>query len=87
MNKNAEIQILQIKPGNMKKMIILNCYRPPSGNVDSFVDHIYNALDQVEKLEEFEVYLCGGFNIDYGKPNSAGYRKLNNLEWKYNLNY
>lgn len=85
MNKNAEIQVFQLKPRNIKKMIILNCYRPPSGNIDSFLGHICNILDRIEKLDEFEVYICGDMNIDYSQRTSPGCKKLKNLETKYNL--
>lgn len=84
-NQNAEIQALQIKPGCIKKMIILNCYRPPAGNIDAFMDHLYNILDQIDKLHEFEIYICGDFNIDYGLTTSPGFRKLKALESKYGL--
>lgn len=43
-NRNAEIQVLQLKCGHLKKMVLLNCCRPPSGNVDSFLDHVNNIL-------------------------------------------
>lgn len=85
MNKNAEIQVLQIKPRNIRKMIIVNCYRPPNGNIDSFLDHLQSILDQIDKLEEFELYICSDMNIDYGQPKSPGYKKLKNFEAKYNV--
>lgn len=84
-NKNAEIQVLQIKPGHIKKMVILNCYRPPSGNIDAFMDHIYNILDQINKLNEYKIYVCGDFNIDYGQPNLPGFKKLKAFQSKYGL--
>lgn len=85
MNKNAEIQVLQLKPRNIKKMIVLNCYHPPSGNTDSFLGHLYSILDGIDKLDEFEIYICGDMNMDYNLSNSPGFKKLKNLEIKYNL--
>lgn len=85
MDRNAEIQVFQLKPRNIKKMIILNCYRPPSGNTDTFLDHLHSILDQIEKLDEFEIYICGDMNIDYNLTNSPGFKKLKHLETKYNL--
>lgn len=40
-NEDAEIQTLMIKFGNIRKILLLNCYRPPSGNIDSFLSWIY----------------------------------------------
>lgn len=85
MNKHAEIQAFQLKPGNIKKMAILNCYRPPSGNIDCFLGHLQSVLDQIDKLNEYELYICGDMNIDYGATNSPGFKKLKNLEAKYGL--
>lgn len=83
MNKNAEIQVFHLKPRNIRKMIILNCYRPPSGNVDAFLDHIHTILDRIVKIDEYEIFICGDMKIDYSQNSSPGYRKLKNLETKY----
>lgn len=66
-------------------MIILNCYRPPSGSIDAFLDHVYNVLDQVYNLSEFEIHLCGDCNVDYSLTTSSGYKKLKTLEVIYGL--
>lgn len=34
---NSEVQVLSIKVGNMKKIMLVNCYRPPSGSVPAFL--------------------------------------------------
>lgn len=34
---DAEIQALEVKIGQIREMIIVNCYRPPSGSVPKFL--------------------------------------------------
>lgn len=84
-NDNAEIQVLNIKPGKIRKMTLLNCYRPPAGATDAFVNHICQILDEIEGIDEREIYICGDMNIPYNQTNTIGYRKLKMLENKYNL--
>lgn len=84
-SKDAEIQVVDLKIGHMKKMLVLNCYRPPSGKIESFFDHLFNTLDAIPKIDEYECYICGDFNIPYNLVSSPGYKKLKILEHKYNL--
>lgn len=84
-DKDAEIQILSLKIGLAKKMIIVNCYRPPSGKIDLFLDNLQSSLDQIPHLAEFEVYVCGDLNIPYNLTTSPGFKKLHSFENKYNL--
>lgn len=67
--RDAEIQVLEFKAGHQKKMILPNCYRPPSGKVETFIDHIHNILDSFCQLNKFELYICGVFNIPYNQVN------------------
>lgn len=66
-------------------MIVVNCYRPPSGSIESFLHHLHSILDGINKLDEFEIFICGDMNINYSQSNSPGLKKLKNLESKYNL--
>lgn len=84
-NRDAEIQISGLKLGHAKKMLITNCYRPPSGKVDQFIGSLLSILDQIPHLDEFEILICGDFNIPYNKLSSPGYKKLRAFESKYNL--
>lgn len=84
-NRNAEIQVSGLKLGHVKKMIVVNCYRPPSGKIENFIDSIQSTLDSIPHLNEFEVYICGDLNIPYNLSSSPGYKKLRTFEMKYNL--
>lgn len=82
---DTEILITELKIGHVKKMIVVNCYRPPSGNVANFFDNLENALDQIRKIDEYELYINRDLNIPYNITDSPEYRKLKMFERKYNL--
>lgn len=84
-NPNIEIQFLEAKIGNLKKMILINCYRPPSGKISEFFYFLYESLDQIPKFEEYEIFLCGDLNIPYGDDGSGDFGKLRAFERKYSL--
>lgn len=42
--KDAEIYITEIKIGHIRKMLIANCYRPPSGKTKDFFDQLGTYL-------------------------------------------
>lgn len=82
---DVELQLLDIKVGQNKKMIIANCYRPPSGVVNECFNRIENSLDTIDNLEEYEIYINGDFNIAYNLENTSEFKKLKQFERKYNL--
>lgn len=82
---DIELLITELKIGHVKKMIVINCYRPPSGNVANCLDQIENVLDNIHKVEEYELYINGDMNIAYNSPDSPDLKKLKIFERKYNL--
>lgn len=81
-NADCELQLIEIKPGNIRKSQVLNCYRPPTGSINNFMDYIHDALDAVAHLDEYDTYVCGDFNIPYNDTTSTGTNKLKLLESK-----
>ena len=65
-NQNIELQCLMLRPHSQKKYNLLNVYRPPSGNLQLFLDTIVEHLDQITSLDNSETFLMGDFNIDIG---------------------
>lgn len=81
--KEVELMILEICLPATRPMIIVNCYRPPSENVDSALNEIKKVLDEVP-LDD-ELYVVGDLNLDYSCTGSPTYRKLINIERSYHL--
>lgn len=48
--------------------MIVNCYRPPSGSIAEFFSDLHNALDNIDRLDEFKLFVLGDFNIPYNCP-------------------
>lgn len=77
---NVEMLITDLKIGQAKKMIVVNCYRPPSGKVAECFAEIEGSLDKIDKLAEFELYINGDFNIAYNNPELPEFKKLKIFE-------
>lgn len=64
--------------------MLVNCYRPPSGSVPCFFDEFRLVLDNIDKLDEHELYVLGDLNIPYNIPLPA-LSKMKSFENTYNL--
>ena len=82
---HIELQALNIKGNNAKKIILLNCYRPPNGNPDIAVDTIKSCLNQIDNLDRCEIIILGDLNLDYIDTNSNSHRLLVSIEEEFNL--
>lgn len=82
---DIELHIFSLKVRKMRKMLILNTYRPPSGNLLAFFDKLENAFNKVDKLGEYEIYITGDLNIPYNDTQSQGYSKIQNFAQKFGL--
>lgn len=75
-----------IKIRNIKKMLILNSFRPPKCNIDNFFNDIAEVLQAIPKLNEYEVFITGDWNILYNNENSLGYKKIESFCTEFGLN-
>lgn len=66
-------------------MISANCYRPPSGTINECFNQIENSLDAIDKIDEYEEYINGDFNIAYNMENTSEFKRLKQFERKYDL--
>ena len=53
-------------------MIVVNLYRPPTGDIGLAVLELRNRLQQIHDLHKYEVVLLGDLNIDMHITKSAG---------------
>ena len=67
-NEDIEIQCLTLRPPSQKKFLLLNVYRPPSGNFQTFSDSLTEVMDQIVLNNNLEIFIMGDFNIDLSDP-------------------
>lgn len=79
-NNNIECQWLKINQPNMRKIIICNCYRPPTGSVEIFIDYLNDKINSIVDGTNYDIFVMGDMNIDYLKESSPARRSLKNLE-------
>ena len=77
-SSDIEMQWLEIKVKNMKKIILLNVYRPPSGIYKKFCDAIYESVSNAELKDNSDIFIMGDMNIDMLDLNSPIKKELEN---------
>ena len=77
-NYDIEIMWTVISRTNMRRIVIANIYRPPSGLVPPALEIIKTAFNKIDSDKYPEIFLMGDFNIDYLRPN-PDQTKLNNI--------
>ena len=55
--------------------MIGNIYRPPQGNIDSFIEILEENIENID-LDRIELFLMGDFNIDWSDKNNPNCKKL-----------
>lgn len=76
-----ECSAIEIKS---KKLIIINIYRPPCGDIDDFINILDDIFQDIEQMTLSKILLTGDFNIDLGRQDKDSRTLLNTLT-KYNL--
>lgn len=64
-------------------IILINCYQPPSENVDCALDELRIIMDCLWLSNE--IYILGDFNLDYSCNGSPTHKKLCLFENSYQL--
>lgn len=64
-NANTELQVLEISKANHKTSIVVNTYRPPSGNQQDFLTDINSTMHEIAKSHYSDIYLLGDTNLDH----------------------
>ena len=74
-SKDVEAQWISIQNTHLKTIIIGNLYRPPQGNITSFIEYLENSFDMFD-LDKVELFLMGDFNIDDADKSNVDSKKL-----------
>ena len=69
-NEDIELQCLLLRPPLQKRFLVLNIYRPPSGNFQLFLEELLETLEQIVLHNTEEIVALGNFNIDLTDPQS-----------------
>ena len=75
--RNGEIQCILLGHDYMKKIVVINIYRPPQGNVETFVENLSRKTDSISTLfPNCELIILGDFDINYNDKNNVNTRHL-----------
>ena len=76
LNDNIEMSVIRLKIPFTRDIYVFNLYRPPNGDVDEFINTLQNAILDIRRNKNNEIYFGGDMNIDMLRPNSINSRKL-----------
>lgn len=67
-NADFEILVVSINLHYCSPIILIVCYRTPSGNVDTALNCLSNSIECIN--DDCEFFILGDFNLDYAKSKS-----------------
>ena len=82
---DIEMQWVEIKIRNMRKIILINVYRPPGGTYKSFCESIYKSISNSSIKDNSDIFIMGDMNIDILDVNSPQKKELDNTMKKIGL--
>lgn len=68
-NSNIESCCLEITTANKESLVILSIYRPPSGQIEQFINTLLDILNHI-KIKNKKMVICGDININLFNQNS-----------------
>ena len=74
--RNLEMQWISIDIKHMRRMVIVNVYRPPQGDYKKACKMIHEAIKEADLKDNTEIFLLGDFNIDMSKKNTPQAKEL-----------
>ena len=75
-NKDIELHLIKYTLPHTRPIFIFNVYRPPSGDIDIFINLLQQALEMYRNLK-CDIFIGGDFNVDMKRTNSQDTKKLN----------
>ena len=80
----------------MRRIVIANVYRPPSGNLPNAIRILSDAFNKIDSQKYPETYIMGDLNVDFAKFNAnktkicnmcahLGLRQLINKITRFNI--
>ena len=75
-SRDLEMQWVSLEFKNMRKIVIINVYRPPQGDYKNACKSIHNAIKEADLKDNAEIFLMGDFNINLFDKKSPMVREL-----------
>ena len=75
-NRDLEMQWISLDMKHMRRIVIINVYRPPQGNYKRACKLIHESLKEADLKDNAEVFLLGDFNIDMAISTSPQAKEL-----------
>ncbi|KAK9711484.1 Endonuclease-reverse transcriptase [Popillia japonica] len=70
----------------VEKLLIINIYRPPSGDIDVFLTAFTDIMESATRKCKHNVVITGDFNINFQDKDQTNTRNFQNLLNSFNLN-
>ena len=83
-SRHAEIQWIHITNDHCKDIILVNCYRPPTGDVENFVNNLEEGLAVLD-LNRFDIFVLGDMNVDLAQKNSGDVKLISSMLQHFGL--
>ena len=75
-SENIELQCLTVSIPKTRKIVLLNTYRPPQGDLSEFKYSIKDTIAKVKVKDNTEIFLVGDMNINVGDGQTAQAKEL-----------
>ena len=73
---DIELCTICIKCPHTRRLYLCSVYRPPTGNVQNYIDTIDNCVKFLPHIDKSDLFVGGDFNIHYHKPRQENTKKL-----------
>ena len=75
---DIEMQWIEVKIKNMKRILLINVYQPPSGIYKKICTKIYDSISNANIKDNTDMFIMGDMNIDILDNNSPLKKELEN---------
>ena len=73
---DLEMQWVSLEVKNMRRIIVINIYRPPQGDYKKACKLIHEAIREANVKDNVELFLLGDFNINWNDKKSLATKEL-----------
>ena len=75
-NKDLEMQWISLEMKNMRRIIIINIYRPPKGDYKRACKLIRESVREANLKDNAEIFVMGDFNINWNDKKAPATKEL-----------